>query len=469
MKKTFDQPNIIVMTDSYKLVHWKMYPANTEFVYSYFESRTGAKYNKTVFFGLQYYMKKYLEGQVVTREKIEEAAQLVKAHLGSEEHFNRAMWEHILEKHNGRLPIEIRAVAEGTPVSVSNVLMTIVNTDPKCAALTNHLETILSQIWAACTVATLSYEVRQLLGHYRKETGVNAGIEFGLHDFGFRGVSSVESAGVEGAGHLLNFMGTDTLEAMLVAMNFYHAPIDGLAYSVPATEHSIMTSLGKDGEEALFLDLLEKYPTGILSIVIDSYSYRNFMELARKYKDKILARDGKVVFRPDSGDPCSVTLEVFDALADIFGVTINKKGYKVLHPKVGALWGDGIEYAGIRDILFTLRTNGYATECIVFGMGGGLLQKINRDTQRFAFKSSAQCRDGVWFDIFKNPLDASKSSKKGILKLTKDNEGNFHTLRKDPAARHTVDNDDLLVPVFRNGVILKEYEFYQVRTNTGNW
>ncbi len=179
--------NIITLTDSYKFNHWNQYPEGTEYVYSYFEARTGAKYNKTVFFGLQYYLKEYLAGNVVTYDKIEDAARLSKSHFGNENMFNRDMWEHILYTYGGRLPVIIKAVPEGTPVPINNVLMTVVNTDPKCAPLTNHLETLLSQIWAGCTTATLSYEVYKLLEHYREQTGSNDFIKFGLHDFGFRG------------------------------------------------------------------------------------------------------------------------------------------------------------------------------------------------------------------------------------------------------------------------------------------
>jgi len=459
--------NIITLTDSYKFCHWNMYPQGTEKVYSYFEARTGATFNKTVFFGLQYYLKEYLSGQVVTREKIEEAAKLAKAHFGNEKYFNRKMWEHILSKHNGRLPIKICAVPEGTPVAVSNVLMTVYNTDDACAPLTNHLETILSQIWAASTVATLSYEVYKLLEFYRNETGNMDFIRFGLHDFGFRGVSSIESAGVEGAGHLLNFLGTDTVKAMEVANEYYNSPYDGLAYSVAATEHSVMTARGEDGEEQVFANLLKDYPSGILSVVIDSYNYKRFInEYALKYKNDILARDGKVVFRPDSGDPKAVTLDVLDGLKNVFGATKNDKGYLVLHPQVGMLWGDGIDYQGIRGILFAMKNNGYSANNIVFGMGGGLLQKINRDTQCFAFKSSAQQRNGEWHDIYKNPLDSTKLSKKGVLKLIKDIDGNYRTVNNDEKWR--VEKDEL-VEVFRDGIITKEYNFSEIRKNVGTW
>ena len=376
------------------------------------------------------------------------------------------MWEHILNKHDGNLPVIIKAVPEGTAIPINNALMTVINTDPLCAPLTNHLETLLSQVWAGCTTATLSYEVYKLLEHYRNETGSLDFIKFGLHDFGVRGVSSVESAGVEGAGHLINFQGTDTVKAMEVAMEYYNAPLDGLAYSVPATEHSVMTAQGKDGEEALFGDLLRKYPEGILSVVIDSYDYKRFVnEIARKYKDVILARKGKVVFRPDSGEPNTVTLDVLNGLYDVFGGTKNDKGYIELNSKVGMLWGDGLDYDGIRSILFTMRNNGYSTNNIVFGMGGGLLQKINRDVQRFAFKSSAQCRNGVWHDIFKQPLDSSKKSKKGILALVKDDAGNYNTVQ----TLDINDKNNVMQTVFENGVITKEYSFEDVRRNVGTW
>jgi len=457
--------NIVTMTDSYKECHHAMYPAGTQKVYSYFEARTGATYNKTLFFGLQYYLKEYLAGQVVTRDKIEWGAKLCKAHFGTEAYFNRAMWEHILNNCNGKLPIEIKAVPEGTPVPVSNVLMTVCNTDEKCAPLTNHLETLLSQIWSPSTVATLSYETYKLIEYYRNETGSLDFIRFSLHDFSYRGISSVESAGVSGAGHLINFMGTDTLKAMETAIEYYNAPIDGLAYSVAATEHSVMTARGEEGEERVFSELLDKYPTGILSVVIDSYNYKRFInEYALRLKDKILARDGKVVFRPDSGDPNSVTLDVLNGLNKVFGSTKNAKGYIELNPKIGALWGDGIDYQGIRGILFTMRNNGYSANNIVFGEGSGLTQRINRDTQRFAFKSSAQKRDGVWYDIFKNPLDSTKTSKKGILMLVKDNEGNYHTVNVNDARKH-----DELITVFKDGVITKEYTFDEVRKNSGTW
>jgi nicotinamide phosphoribosyltransferase len=446
-----------------------MYPAGTENVYSYFEARKGAKYNKTLFFGLQYYLKEYLQGVVVTKEKIDFAERLSKAHFGTTSTFNRAMWDHIVAKHGGKLPVLIKAVPEGMLVDVSNVMMTIEVTDPVCYQLTNHLETMLSKIWYTCTVATRSYELRKMIKDYMEWTCDDMSLlDFSLHDFGYRGTSSEESAGIGGAAHLVNFLGTDTVKAMCVAMDYYDASMDCLAYSVPATEHSIMTSLGREGEVELLGSLLDKYPEGILSLVIDSYNYKNFVEIAGTvFKDKIMNRKGKVVFRPDSGDPISVTIDVVEGLAKNFGYTTNSKGFKQLPGYVGVLWGDGIDYEGVRNILYTLRNCGWATNNIIFGMGGNLLQRLDRDTQRFAFKSSAQLRNGVWHDIFKNPLDSSKNSKKGRLALIRHN-GKLETVQEKESYGLDVNGEeivDLLQTVFENGEIVKQYTFAEVRQN----
>jgi nicotinamide phosphoribosyltransferase len=359
--------------------------------------------------------------------------------------------------------------------------VTIENTDKNCAPLTNHLETLLCQMWAPSTCATLSRAVRKMINKYLAATSDNPGAgNFMLHDFGFRGVSSVEAAGIEGAGHLLNFLGTDTVKAMEVARDYYGAPINGIAYSVPATEHSVMTSLGREGEEKIVEQLLDTYPTGIVSIVSDSYDIYNFAGniLGTKFKDRILAREGKIVCRPDSGDPVGVTLKVLDILGEKFGYTINGKGYKVLNPKIGMLWGDGIDIDGIREILEAMMINRWSAENIVFGMGGGLLQKINRDTQRFAFKSSAQMRDGIWYDIFKDPLEGGKSSKRGRLALLKNIDGEFVTGRVGDLVGSVAttgssrtdlsyidDEDGYLETVFINGSIVKEYTFAEARAN----
>lgn len=467
--------NIVTNTDSYKLTHHKMYVPGTQRVLSYFESRLGATFNKTVWFGLQYDLIEYLQGKVVTPEGIEWGRELAQAHFGSADIFNEKMWRHILEKKAGMLPLRICSVPEGTPVDVSNVLMTVENTDEECAPLTNHCETLLSNLWAPSTVASLSREVKILLKWYNDQTSDAPGaVNFGLHDFGQRGVTSPESAGIEGAGHIVNFLGTDTVLAMETAHDYYGANLAGLAYSVPASEHSVMTALGPEGEFNIFDNLLTEFRKGILSVVIDSYDYRRFISVyAKKLKDKILTREdiclpdgtviqpGKTVFRPDSGEPVSTTLEVLDLLDKVFGHTVNSKGYKVLCNRVGVLWGDGIDYHGIRNILHAMKAAGWASDNIVFGMGGGLLQKINRDTQRFAFKSCAQKRNGEWYDVFKKPLDASKASKRGRLKLIREKDGTFHTVGENERPEMF----NWLIPVFENGVILKRYTFDEIRAN----
>jgi len=458
--------NICLTTDSYKLNHWNQYPKGTEKVYSYFECRKGSKFAETPFFGLQYIIKNHLIGVVVTREKIENAAKLCKVHFGDEKYFNREGWEYILNNYGGKLPIVIKAVEEGTVVPINNVLMTVENTDSKCFWLTNFLESLLSQVWYPLTVAALSREVKVNIKEYLDLTSDGGLLNFGLHDFGFRGASSYETAGIGGAAHLINFLGTDTVVAMEVAMNYYNANLDGLAYSVAATEHSVMTALGKDGEEQVVDNLLNEYPTGILSVVADSYDIYNFVDniVGMKFRDRILARDGVFVVRPDSITPTHQTPEeemvwIVENLWANIGGTINSKGYKLIHRKVRVLWGDGIDIEGIKKILYAVTKAGFATENIAcFGMGGGLLQKVNRDTQRCAFKSSAQYRDGKWHDIFKNPKDQSKSSKKGKLKLTKV-DGKFVTVGENDLG------EDYLKVVFENGVLVKEIDFATVRKN----
>jgi nicotinamide phosphoribosyltransferase len=450
--------NICTATDSYKLTHWNQYPHDTEKVYSYLEARKGARFDETVFFGLQYIMKRYLEGVVVTTKMVDQAEKLAAAHFGNPDIFNRERWDYIVRNFGGRLPVRIKAVPEGMPVPINNVMMTIENTDPKCYWLTNHLETILTHVWSPSTVATQSRRAKKVIKHYLDKTAQSdAGLDFMLHDFGYRGVSSIESAALSGAGHLVNFKGTDTIAAMELLMQYYGAEVP--AFSVPATEHSVMTSQGQEGEEKVLEQVLTAYPAGILSVVIDSYDYRNFIKLAgTKYKYQISRRDGKVVFRPDSGNPIAVTKEVLTLLAAHFGSTRNDKGYITLDPKVGALWGDGINLMDMTNILDAMAKANWSADNIVFGMGGGLLQKINRDTQRFAFKSSYQERNGIGYDIFKDPVDSSKASKRGRLKLVRTGD-TMTTLREEEPG------EDLMQIVFENGDVKKSYTLDEVRDN----
>ncbi|MBQ2832207.1 nicotinate phosphoribosyltransferase [Methanobrevibacter sp.] len=455
--------NICLLTDSYKVTHHYFYPKGTEKIYSYLESRVGAEFNKTIFYGLQYIIKKYLEGQVVSQEKIDEADKIISSHIG-EGIFNKEGWEYILDKHCGKLPIEIKAVAEGTPVDVSNALMTVENTDKKSYWLPNYLEPLLLQVWYPSTVATLSAEVRKLANFYLEVTGSSKdNLDFMLHDFGYRGASSTESAMLSGSAHLLSFSGTDTIPSLSIPENYYN---DSQLYgfSVQATEHSVMTSLGPDGELSQILNVIEKAKDGVLSLVIDSYNYRNFLQEAGKsgseLNEAILnfldGETNKVVFRPDSGDPVSTTIDCLNLLSDGFGSHLTSKGYNVFDLNIGLLWGDGLNYQKIRDILFAMKSNGWAAENIIFGMGGGLHTAVNRDTQRNAFKCSAQLRDGKWHDIFKNPLDSSKKSKTGRFKLINQNNS-FKTVSIDD------EGEDCLQTVFRDGELLIDDDFANIK------
>ncbi len=454
------QNNILLLTDSYKLSHYKQYPSGTSHIYSYFESR-GGKFEQVTFFGLQYLLKEYLAGEVVTQAKIDQAAKLYAAHFGSETLFNREGWEYILEKYQGRLPIRIKAVAEGAVIPTHHVLMTVENTDPKCYWLSNFLETLLVQLWYPCTVATTSKAVRSLILSYLEKTGDPSLIDFKLHDFGFRGVSSVESAGIGGAAHLVNFMGTDTVTALTFIQEYYQ-PDSMFGFSIPAAEHSTITSWKQEGELDAYRNMLDQYPEGLVAVVSDSYDVYYACEKlwGEALKEKILARNGTLVVRPDSGVPKDVVLKVTEILGEKIGYTINEKGYKVLVPQIRVIQGDGVNYESIGEILENLAVNGWSADNITFGMGGALLQKVHRDTQKFAFKCSCATVDGQDRLVFKDPItDHGKKSKKGRLKLIfKDNE--YHTVNLDE------EGEDLLVTVFENGEILKDYTFDEVKGNS---
>lgn len=410
--------NIILSSDSYKTGHHLQYPQGTENIFSYFESRVGAQFDYTIFFGLQYIMKKYLEGCIVTKEKLDVAEAICLKHMGV---FDRAKWQYIIDKHNGKLPIKIKAVPEGLPIPVSNVMMTVENTDPNCYWLTNHLETLLCQVWYTSTVATLSHHVKRKIRENMLETcDTLEGLPFKLHDFGFRGVSSYESAGLGGLAHLINFSGTDTLAAIELGINYYDSGICG--FSIPASEHSTMTTWTEAGEVDAFENMLDIYPEGLVACVSDSYDIERACKeyWGTKLKDKIMNRNGTLVVRPDSGDPIEMVPKVIGWLMDSFGHTVNTKGYKVLPSQVRVIQGDGCTVDSIPEIMNAMKAQKLSLDNIAFGMGGGLLQKVNRDTQRFAFKCSSAVVNGEQRDVFKRPAsDPTKNSKRGRLTLVR--------------------------------------------------
>lgn len=464
------QDNIMLLTDSYKATHWKQYPKKTEKVYSYLESRAGGKFPATVFFGLQYIMKRYLSGPVVTQAKIEEADAFFAKHLGPGL-FNKAGWEYILDHHDGHLPVVIKAVPEGTLVPTGNVLVTIENTDPECFWLTNYLETLLLHVWYPTTVATLSYNMKQTILNYLNKTGNPELIGFKLHDFGFRGVSSFESAAMGGAGHLINFMGTDTLAAISLTQQFYSA--DMPAFSIPASEHSTITSWGREGEAAAMENMLDQYSEGLVACVSDSYDIINACEniWGKQLRDKILARKGTLVVRPDSGHPATMVVAVLNALGKAFGYTTNNKGFKVLPDQVRVIQGDGINYESLEEILVAMTDAGWSTDNVAFGCGGALLQQMNRDTQRFTFKCSNITIDGEQHDVYKQPSsDPTKNSKRGRLKLLEERgwRDRSMSLVHYSTVNESTEGVDALVEVFKNGVLRKEYSFDEVRARVKN-
>jgi nicotinamide phosphoribosyltransferase len=352
-------------------------------------------------------------------------------------------------------------VPEGMVIPIHNVMLTIENTDPNCFWLTNFLETLLLQLWYPCTVATISREVKILIAKCLEETGNPTTIDFKLHDFGFRGVSSVESAGIGGAAHLVNFMGTDTVTALTFIQEYYNTD-NMFGFSIPAAEHSTITSWGKENEVDAYRNMLTQYPEGLVAVVSDSYDIYNACEhlWGGVLKEDILGRNGTLVVRPDSGEPKDVVLKCTEILGDKIGFTVNEKGYKVLNPKIRIIQGDGVNYESIGEILEHLKNHGWSADNVGFGMGGALLQKVYRDTQKFVFKCSCATINSEDREVYKDPItDHDKKSKRGRLKLVKEN-GKYST-----KAFHE-DGEDILRTVFENGVILEEIDFEGVKGNT---
>ena len=450
--------NIILITDSYKATHWKMYPPKTSKVYSYLEPRAGGEYSHIVFFGLQYFLKRYLEGKRVTREYIEQAEVFFQDHFG-QGLFNKSGWERIVDVHKGHLPVKICAVDEGHIIPESNVMLTIENTDSECAWLTNHLETLLVQLWYPCSVATISREQKKIIISALEQSGTPESADYKLHDFGYRGSTSPESAALGGAAHLINFKGTDTLAACELAMEYYNAKMPGM--SVPASEHSTITSWGRDAEREAFLHALEQYPTGLLSVVSDSWDIRNACEKlwGTQLKDKVCRRNGVLVVRPDSGDAKTLVPDCLDILSEKFGHTVNNKGYKVLPDYIRIIQGDGISRHTLKDIIDAILKRGYSLDNVTFGSGGGLLQDVNRDTQRFAMKCSHVVVNSEGRDVYKSPAsDPTKNSKRGRLKLVK-NQNGYTTVPYESSER------DELKTVFQNGKIMRPLSFDEIRKN----
>lgn len=461
--------NLLLNTDSYKASHWLQYPPGTDATFFYVESR-GGTYDRTVFFGLQAILKQYL-GRPIAGADIDEARELFAAHG---EPFNEAGWRYILQRHGGRLPLRIRAVPEGTVVPTHQALVTIESTDPQAFWVPSYLETLLLRLWYPVTVATISWHAKQTLRQFLERTSDDpeAQLPFKLHDFGARGVSSAESAALGGMAHLVNFLGTDTVSGLLAARTYYDEPMAG--YSIPAAEHSTITSWGREREVDAYRNMLARFakPGAIVAVVSDSYDiYQAISEhWGRTLREEVIASGATVVIRPDSGDPVEVVHQCLSRLDEAFGHTVNGKGYKVLN-HVRVIQGDGVNPTSIRAILERATSFGYATDNLAFGMGGALLQRLDRDTQKFALKCSAARVDGRWIDVYKDPVtDKGKASKRGRMTLARHLEyGHYKTL---PLAGEAVALEpaqaplgyaDALETVWEDGELRRDWRFAQVR------
>jgi len=453
--------NIILNVDSYKASHYLQYPPNTSAVSSYIEAR-GGQFKEAVFFGLQMFIKEYLT-KPISNDDVDEAQVIFEAHGVP---FNESGWRYIVEKYDGYLPIEIEALPEGYVVPVKNAMVQVINTDPNCAWLTSYVETaLLRAVWYPTTVATVSWSCRQVIKQFMEETaGTTEGIDFKLHDFGARGATTEEAAAVGGVAHLVNFMGTDTISGIIAARKYYGVEMAG--FSIPAAEHSTITSWGKGNEAAAYANMLEQFsgPDKLVAVVSDSYDLWNAIDniWGEELKDKVQRTGGTLVVRPDSGDPINIVTETVERLMNNFGYEVNDQGYRVLPSYIRVIQGDGVSLQTIEAILVAMKLRKQSAENVAFGMGGELLQKINRDTMKFAMKASAAKVDGLWRDVYKDPItDSGKRSKKGRLAVIQENNGEIKTIR----SQNLGDKQNLLETVFKNGQILKDYRFEEVRQN----
>jgi nicotinamide phosphoribosyltransferase len=452
--------NLILNTDSYKASHFLQYPAGTEYVSSYIEAR-GGDFDEHIFFGLQMFIKEYLT-KPITIEDINEAETIFGLHGVP---FNRAGWEHILMHHNGFLPIAISAIPEGTKLPLQNVLAQVVNTDPAVPWLTSYVETMLLRaVWYPTTVATVSLQCKNIIRRYLEETADNLeGLPFKLHDFGARGASSMETAAIGGLAHLVNFMGTDTVGALTAARKYYAADMPG--FSIPASEHSTITVWGKDREVDAYRNMLTQFggKNKLVAVVSDSYDLWHAIDnlWGETLKSEVIGNGGTLVVRPDSGDPVEVVLEAIERLMDKFGFYTNSKGFRMLPDHIRLIQGDGVSPKTIEAILESLKKNEISADNLAFGMGAELLQKVNRDTLKFAMKASAARIEGAWRDVYKDPVtDKGKRSKKGQLALVNEQD-DFKTIRRDELAGR----NDLLRPVYKNGQLLNETHLDAIRKN----
>lgn len=452
--------NLCLNTDSYKVTHWLQFPEGATHSMYYIESR-GGEYDELMVAGIKF-LTKVLE-QGITLADVERANRVYKSHFGAD-YFNYEGWKRIAVEFDGIIPVKIKAVDEGTVVTVKNVIATIENTVEGFHWLPGWLEMfLLRAVWYQTTVATVSYHCKKAIVEYYDKTSDLTGadramsIKTRLHDFGGRGVSSEESAGLGGSAHLYNFIGTDTVEALIFTQELFDDADLMPGFSIPAREHSTTTCYGRDGEMKAYENSVTKFGKGIYACVMDSYDYEQAVRAIGQgnIKEAILEMGGTFVVRPDSGNMVDNIMFALRELGKSYGFTVNSKGYKVLHPSVRIIQGDEIHsHEDIRRVLNWMEANKWSAENVAFGMGGGLLQLPNRDTLKFAMKMSAIKIDGVWHEVYKSPKGAEwKKSKKGRLTLIKTAKG-FETVN---IASDVFDwSQEVLKSKFVNGEILHD-------------
>lgn len=448
--------NIIINTDNYKHCHYSLYPKGTEYVSSYIESR-GGEFPVTMFVGLQAFLREYLM-HPITLDDIDEA-EFTEREQGM--HFNRDNWLGILNDHGGYLPVEIEAVPEGSVLPIKNVLVQVINTDPKYWWATSFFETaLLRAVWYPTTVGTISWLAKQQIKQAFSQTSDHPElVRHILHDYGARGVSSMESAALGGLAHLVNFSQSDTVPGIIAAKKYYNAVAP--SNSGPNSEHAGFCAWGRDDEVGAMRNMLELYAeNGVALLLTDTYDHENAVKniIGGELKETIERFPGLVGIRPDSGDVVQVTADTTEWLMDSFGCTTNSKGYKVLPSFIRVVQGDGVRRETLPKVFIEMERRGLSAENAVFGMGGGLLQHCHRDTMEFGMKANAVKVNGEWRDISKSPTaDTMKRSKAGRLALEYV-DGDYRTVARDSIAPE----DNILQPVFRNGQLLKKWDFAEL-------
>jgi len=483
-----------LLCDFYKVSHKDQYPEGTEVVYSNWTPRSNkhAPYvDKVVSIGFQGFVKEYLIDffnenffNKSKEEVVKEYTRIIKNCLFVECPDS----SHIERLHElGYLPIQMKALPEGTLVPFRVPMMTIENTHPEFFWLTNYLETLASNtLWKVATTASISRKFRQLLDENAFETtGSIEGVDFQGHDFSMRGMSGLEDSARSGLGHLLFFKGTDTIPAIMYAEQYYNANVETelVGTSVSASEHSVMCAGGKEDELETYRRLIEDvYPSGIVSIVSDTWDLWNVLEnIVPQLKETILARKGapinKVVIRPDSGNPADILCGdsssidprarkgVIQMLWDIFGGETTEQGFKVLHPAIGAIYGDAITLELCSEICSRLKANGFATTNVVYGIGSYTYQFLTRDTLGFAMKATSVTVNDEQRDIFKDPVTDSgvKKSAVGRLGVVKNIAGELICI--DGLLEDEELPDDQLKLIFRDGVQYRPTSLAKIRNN----